>query len=173
MLNTGYCVISNIGYRVDTNIGYAAESGLRWAINETNFIGGASPRRYIEVVNAHPTIMHLLKAILLSALAGGLAYGLTVWLASDSGSALLVAFIVAAITAVGVFAPSIILRAFDSPRKSPWTAHDASSIEQRDSTIVNPATGLPMMGGLAGLDAGGNTLGSGDETALGDDENLS
>lgn len=117
--------------------------------------------------------MRLLKAILLSALAGSLAYGVTAWLAPDSESALLVASIVAAITALGVFAPSIILRALDSPRKSHWTAHDASSIERGDSTIVNPATGLPMMGGLAGLDAGGNTLGSGDETALGDDEDLS
>ena len=55
--------------------------------------------------------MRLLKAILLSALAGGLAYGVTVWLAPDSGSALFVAFIVAAITALGVLAPHTLLKA--------------------------------------------------------------
>ena len=147
--------------------------GFRWAIDRINFIVGGSPQQYIEMVNARPTITRLLKAILLSALAGGVAYGVMVWLAPDSESVLSVASIVAAITALGVFVPSIILRAIDSPRKSPWTTHNASSFEQGDSPIVNPATGLPMMGGLAGLDAGGNTLGSGDETALSDDEELS
>lgn len=117
--------------------------------------------------------MRLLKAILLSAIAGGLAYGVTVWLAPDSKSALLIASIIAAITTLGVFVPNLILSALDSPRKSPLAAHDASSLERGDSTKVNPATGLPMMGGLAGLDAGGNTLGSGDETILSDDEDLS
>lgn len=94
----------------------------RWAIDETNFIGGASPRRYIGVVNARPTIMRLLKAILLSALASGVAYGLTVWLAPDSKSALLVAFIVAAITALGVLAPRTVLNALgqkDNQRSKP------------------------------------------------------
>lgn len=111
--------------------------------------------------------------LFLAVLAGALAYGVAVWLALDSESALLVASIVAAITAVGVFAPSIILKDLGSPSKSYWATSDVSPLEQGDETIVNPATGLPMMGGLAGLDAGGNTLGSGDETALGDDEDLS
>ena len=63
------------------------------------------------MVNAHPTIARLLKAILLSALAGGFAYGVTVSLAPGSESALLVPVIVAAITALGVLWPRTTLNA--------------------------------------------------------------
>ena len=72
--------------------------------------------------------MRLLKAILLSAVAGGLAYGMTVWLASDSGSALLVALIVAAITTLGVLAPRTMLNALrqklNQRPKPPETYYD-------------------------------------------------
>jgi hypothetical protein len=59
----------------------------------------------------HPTLKRLLEAAILSALAGGIAYGLTVWLAPPSVSALLVAIIVVAITALAVLAPAAVLRA--------------------------------------------------------------
>ena len=45
----------------------------------------------------------------LAVLAGASAYGVTIWLAPDSESALLVAFIVAAITTLGVLAPRTLL----------------------------------------------------------------
>lgn len=59
----------------------------------------------------HPTLKGLLEAAILSALAGGIAYGLTVWLAPPSVSAFLVPIIVAAITALAVLAPGAVLRA--------------------------------------------------------------
>ena len=68
--------------------------------------------------------MRLLKAILLSAVAGGLAYGMTVWLASDSRSALLVALIVAAITTLGVLAPHTLLKATSKDECKPTSAPD-------------------------------------------------
>ena len=59
----------------------------------------------------HPTLKRLLAAATLSTLAGGTAYGLTVWFAPPSVSAFLVAIIVAAITALAVLAPVAVLRA--------------------------------------------------------------
>ena len=60
----------------------------------------------------HRTLKCLLEAAILSTLAGGTGYGLTVWLAPPSVSAFLVAMIVAAITALAVLAPVAVLRAF-------------------------------------------------------------
>ncbi|WP_197493260.1 hypothetical protein [Woeseia oceani] len=88
------------------------------------------------MVNAHPTIVRLLTAIVLSALAGGLAYGVTVWLAPDSKSALLAVFIVAAITALGVLAPHTLLKATskdeDKPTSAPDTYFDTSFSIHKD-----------------------------------------
>lgn len=66
--------------------------------------------------------MHLVKAILLSTLAGGLAYGVAIWLARDGDSALWVALIVTAITALGILAPRDVLNAMGrkrDPRSNP------------------------------------------------------
>ncbi|ANO50036.1 hypothetical protein BA177_01290 [Woeseia oceani] len=80
--------------------------------------------------------MRLLTAIVLSALAGGLAYGVTVWLAPDSKSALLAVFIVAAITALGVLAPHTLLKATskdeDKPTSAPDTYFDTSFSIHKD-----------------------------------------
>jgi len=80
--------------------------------------------------------MRLLKAILLSALAGGLAYGVRVWLASDSRPAILVALIVAAITALGVLAPHALLKATskdeDKRTSAPDTYFDTSFSIHKD-----------------------------------------
>ena len=69
----------------------------------------------------HPTLKRLLEAAILSALAGGTAYGLTVWLAPPSVSAFLVAIIVAAITALAFATPSAALSAFGRSKESPWS----------------------------------------------------
>ena len=61
-------------------------------------------------------LRRLIEALLLSALAGGIAYGVTVWLAPDGESALWVALIVAAITAFGVLAPRQVLNALGRER---------------------------------------------------------
>ncbi|MEX2258307.1 MAG: hypothetical protein WD672_06315 [Woeseia sp.] len=62
-------------------------------------------------MSIHPTLKRLLEATFLSTLAGGTAYGLTVWLAPPSVSAFLVAIIVASISALAVLAPAAVLRA--------------------------------------------------------------
>ncbi|MDA0821861.1 MAG: hypothetical protein O3C28_05490 [Proteobacteria bacterium] len=69
----------------------------------------------------YPTLRRLLEAAILSALAGGTAYGLTVWLAPPSVSAFLVAIIVAAITALAFATPSAALGAFGRSKESPWS----------------------------------------------------
>jgi hypothetical protein len=69
----------------------------------------------------HPTLKRLLEAAILSAVAGGIAYGLTVWLAPPSVSAFLVAIIVAAITALAFATPSAVLSAFGRNKESPWS----------------------------------------------------
>ena len=66
---------------------------------------------YARGMGIHPTLKRLLEAAILSALAGGTAYGLTAWLAPPSVSAFLVAMIVAAITALAVLGPTTVLRA--------------------------------------------------------------
>ncbi|MEX2258543.1 MAG: hypothetical protein WD672_07520 [Woeseia sp.] len=70
----------------------------------------------------------LLEAAILSALAGGTAYGFTVWLAPPTVSAFLVAIIVATITALGFALPSAVLNAVglnnDSPSAPPETYYD-------------------------------------------------
>lgn len=75
---------------------------LGCAIDDTDFGGGLSPRRNIEAVNTRLITTRLVKAILLSTLAGSLVYVVTFWLAADSSAALLVAAIVAAIAANAV-----------------------------------------------------------------------
>lgn len=105
---------------------------------ETNFIVGAPLRRYIEVVNAHPTIVRLLTAIILSALAGGLAYGVTIWLAPDSRPAILVALIVAAISALGALWPRTTLNALghknNQRSKPPETYYDLDYSLKKNSS---------------------------------------
>ncbi len=82
--------------------------------------------------------MRLLKAILLSAIAGGLAYGVTVWLASDSRPAILVALIVAAIAAFGAFWPHTTLNALghknNQRSKSPETYYDLDYSLKKNSS---------------------------------------
>ena len=82
--------------------------------------------------------MRLLTAILLSALAGGLAYGVTVWLAPDSRPAILVAFIVAAITALGALSPRTTLNAMghknNQRSKSPQTYYDLDYSLKKNSS---------------------------------------
>jgi len=68
--------------------------------------------------------MRLLTAIILSALAGGLAYGVTVWLASDSGSALWVASMVGLVTALAILVPHDLIEAFGPSKKSNWSESD-------------------------------------------------
>lgn len=75
-----------------------------------------------------PVLKRLLEVILLSALAGGIAYGMTAWLAPSSVSAALVAMIVAAITALAIVAPTAVLsavgRSKESPSSPPETYYD-------------------------------------------------
>ena len=73
-------------------------------------------RRYIGIMIAKGKSRRLIEALLLSALAGGIAYGVTVWLAPDGDPALWVALIVAAITAFGLLAPRQVLNALSRER---------------------------------------------------------
>jgi hypothetical protein len=79
---------------------------------------------YATDMDVHPVLKRLLEVIILSALAGSFAYGLTAWLAPSSVSAFLVAMIVAAITALAVVAPTVILRAATRKGDSRWSASD-------------------------------------------------
>jgi tetrahydromethanopterin S-methyltransferase subunit E len=72
----------------------------------------------------HPTLKRLLEAAILSALAGGIAYGLTARLAPPSVSAFLVAIIVAVITALAVAVPATMIRAVGRKSGSAWSTPD-------------------------------------------------
>ena len=73
----------------------------------------------------YPTLKRLLEATILSAVAGGAAYGLTVWLAPPSVSAFLVAIIVAAITALACRdAATAVLSAVGTNSDNPWSPAD-------------------------------------------------
>ena len=78
----------------------------------------------------------LIEALLLTALAGGVAYGVTIWLAPNSASALWVALVVAAITAFGVLAPRTLLKAIsdddDEPTSAPDTYFDTGFSIRKD-----------------------------------------
>ena len=75
------------------------------------------------------TLKRFFEGAILSTLAGGTAYGLTVWLAPPTVSAFLVAMIVATITALAFATPSAALSAFgrskESPRSPPETYYDS------------------------------------------------
>ena len=72
----------------------------------------------------YPILKRLLEAAILSALAGGTAYGLTVWLAPPSVSAFLVAMIVAVITGLAVAMPVTMIRAIGRKSGSPSSTPD-------------------------------------------------
>jgi hypothetical protein len=72
----------------------------------------------------HPILKRLLEAAILSAVAGGTAFGLTVWLAPPSVSAFLVAVIVAVITALAVAVPATMIGAVGRKSRSAWSTPD-------------------------------------------------
>ena len=81
-------------------------------------IGEPILRRYIGTMIAKGKSQRLIEALLLSALAGSIAYGVTVWLAPDGASALWVALIVAAISVLAVLMPSALIESFGPSNKS-------------------------------------------------------
>lgn len=120
---------------------------------------------YAMNMDAHPTLKRLLEAFIFTALAGGVGYAVTTWLAPDDVSAGVVAAIVAAIAGIASVAPNGLLHDKRDPDSDPWRPPEPRSLELLDDDAgdFNPATGLPMMGGMGGLDAGGNTNGSSED----------
>ena len=74
------------------------------------------------------TSKRVLRAAVLSVLAGGMSYGLTVWLAPSTVSAQWVAVVVAIITGLAVLAPAAVLsaigRSTHGQRSQPETYYD-------------------------------------------------
>lgn len=99
-------------------------------------IGEAHAQEYIGVMNHHPIQRRLLTAIAAAAGSGGIAYGLTAWLAPPSVSANWVAAIVAAITALAILAPVQVLRALTGSERGqsskPDSYYDASFSIHKD-----------------------------------------
>lgn len=93
---------------------------------------------YAADMDVLPVLKRLLEVITLSALAGGIAYGVTAWLAPSSVSAALVAMIVAAITALAIAAPTAVLsavgRSKESPSSPPETYYDLDYSLKKNSS---------------------------------------
>jgi hypothetical protein len=81
-------------------------------------------RSTLSRVDTLPTLERLIKAIIFSALAGGLAYGLTTWRAPPAISAYLVALLVVAISALAALAPTVILNAVSKGKAAQRSTHE-------------------------------------------------
>ena len=77
--------------------------------------------RYATEMAAHRTLRRLLEALLLTALAGGITYALTAWLAPETVSPGIVAAVIMVVVCVASVAELLGLDAPPSPPKdSPW-----------------------------------------------------
>lgn len=114
------------------------------SIERTDTIGGTAARRYIGSVNTRSIMVHLLKAILLSALAGGLAYGFTVWIEPANVSAVLVASTIAATVGLVSLLPHTLLESFIPRKKLPWST-DESAYHSLEFRLTNQ-TGNDALG---------------------------
>lgn len=87
-------------------------------------IGEPVLRRYIGTMIAKGKSRRLIEAVLLSALAGGIAYGLATWIAPPSVSASLVALVIAGIVALATLAPAALLRALEQKQDQTSSTSD-------------------------------------------------
>ena len=72
----------------------------------------------------YPSLKRIIEAIVVFALAGGIAFGLTAWLAPPAVSPYQVAVVVAIITVLGAFMPAAIRRPSSKRSHLPCEAHD-------------------------------------------------
>ena len=75
---------------------------------------------YAMNMDAHPTLKRLLEAFIFAALAGGVGYAVTSWLAPEYVSAGIVAAIVAAIAGIASIVPNSLLPDMRDPDSDPW-----------------------------------------------------